>query len=158
LPHSKKALGWLLIALSGIAVFAALFPLRYAEKRVDVAAYMMIAAAFIIIAFYARSLGLHWSRLVGGVSLTLGLLYLADGVAKALISHYPMAVALKVRLLSEIVSILATLSWIVVILSPWGERKITEDELLKLEQLVDHMESDFIQAVRKGKFVTGGNQ
>ncbi len=52
---------------------------------------------------------------------------------------------------------MAAVSWIIVILSPWGEREITEEELLKLEQLIDHMETDFIAAVRKGKFMTGGN-
>jgi hypothetical protein len=45
-----------------------------------------------------------------------------------------------------------------VILSPWGEREITEEELLKLEQLIDHMEADFIAAVRNAKFIKGGEK
>jgi hypothetical protein len=157
LPHNKKAFAWFLTTLAGIAIFTIQWPLRYVEKRIDVAAYLIVAASFIFIAVYSRYLGLHWARLLSGLSFTLGLLYLADGVAKALIGHYPMAVAVQVRLFSEIAGVLAVVSWIIVILSPWGLRKITEEELLKLEQLVDHMEADFITAVRKGKFMTGGN-
>ena len=89
LPHNKQALGWFLAALAGIAVFVARWPLRYMENRIEVAAYLMIAVAFIFIAGYARYLGLYWSRLVGGVSLTLGLHYLADGIGKAAMAHYP---------------------------------------------------------------------
>jgi hypothetical protein len=81
-----------------------------------------------------------------------------DGIAKALIGHYPMAVAIQVRLISEIAGVLAVAAWIIVILSPWGVREITQEELLKLEQLVDHMETDFIAAVRNGKFLTGGKK
>jgi len=153
LPHNKQTLGWFLAALAGIAVFAARWPLRYVENRIEVAAYLMIAVAFIFIAGYARYLRLHWSRLVGGVSFTLGVLYLVDGVAKAMMWHYPHFIFIPTRYISEIVSIVAAVSWIVVILSPWGEREITEEELRLLEQLVDHMEADFIAAVRKGKFL-----
>lgn len=158
LPHNKQALCWLLAALAGIAVFVVSWPLRYVENRIEVAAYLMIAAAFIFIAGYARYLGLRWSRLVGGVSFTLGLHYLADGIVKAMMAHYPHFVFLPVRHISEVVSIVAAVAWIIVILSPWGEREITKEELVKLEQLVDHMEADFITAVRKGKFVTGGEK
>jgi hypothetical protein len=128
------------------------------ENRIEVAAYLMIAVAFIFIAGYARYLGLYWSRLVGGVSFTLGLHYLADGVAKAVMSHYPHRIFLPVRHISEVVSIAAAVAWTIVILSPWGERDITEEELLKLEQLVDHMEADFIAAVRRAKFLTEGEK
>lgn len=158
LPHNKKAFAWLLIALTGITIFAIQWPLRYVEKRVDVAAYLVVAASFIFIAAYSRYLRLHWVRLLRGLSFTLGFLYLVDGVAKALIGHYPMAIAVRVRLLSEIAGVMAVVAWIIVILSPWGERQITEEELLKLEQLVDHMEADFIAAVRKPKFITGGDK
>ncbi|HEY4677713.1 MAG TPA: hypothetical protein VIJ01_11150 [Candidatus Angelobacter sp.] len=160
LPHNKQALGWLVAALGGVAIFAIWWPVRYVEDRIEVASYLAIAVAFIFIAGYARYLGLRWSRLVGGVSFTLGVLYLVDGVAKALMAHYSYhspAFSL-IRHASEIVSILAATAWIIVILSPWGERQITEEELLKLEQLVDHMEADFIAAVRKGKFLTGGEK
>jgi len=160
LPHNKQALGWFLAALGGIAIFAIWWPVRYVEDRIEVASYLAIAIAFIFIAGYARYLGLYWSRLVGGVSFTLGVLYLVDGSAKALMAHYrfhSLAFSL-IRHASEIASILAAVAWIVVILSPWGEREITEEELLKLEQLVDHMETDFIAAVRNGKFITGGEK
>jgi len=160
LPHNKQALGWFLAALSGVAIFAIWWPVRYVEDRVEIACYLAIAVAFVFIAGYARYLHLSWSRLVGGVSFTLGVLYLVDGVAKALMAHYSYhspAFSL-IRHASEIVSIVAAVSWIIVILSPWGERDLTEEELLKLEQLVDYMAEDFIQAVRKGRFVTGGSK
>ena len=158
LPHNKQALAWFLAALAGIVIFVARWPLKYVENRIEVAAYLMIAVAFIFIAAYARYLGLHWSRLVGGVSFTLGLHYLADGVVKAVMWHYPHFIFLPTRYISEIVSIVAAVTWTIVILSPWGEREITEEELLKLEQLVDHMEADFIAAIRNAKFITGGNR
>ena len=158
LPHNKKALGWFLIALAGITIFAIQWPLRYLEKRIDVAAYLTVAVALIFIAGYSRYLGLYWSRLLGRVSFILGFQYLVKGIAKAIIGHYPMAIAVQVRLFNEIVGVLAVVAWIIVILSPWGEREITEEELLKLGQLVDHMEADFISAVHKGKFLTGGEK
>jgi hypothetical protein len=158
LPHNKKALGWFLIALAGITIFAIQWPLRYVEKRIDVAAYLTVAAAFIFIAGYSRYLGLYWSRLLGSISFILGFQYLVKGIAKVMINHYPMAVAVQVRLVSEIAGVLAVVAWIIAILSPWGVREITEEELLKLEQLVDHMEADFIAAVHKGKFLTGGEK
>jgi len=160
LPGNKQALGWFVAVLGGVASFAIWWPVRYMEDRIEVAAYLAIAVAFIFIAGYARYLRLRWSRLVGGVSFTLGVLYLVDGVAKALMAHYSYhspAFSL-IRHASEIVSILAAVAWIIVILLPWGERKITEEELLKLEQLVDHMEADFIAAVRNAKFMTGGDK
>lgn len=160
LPHNRQALSWFLAALGGIAIFVIWWPVRYVEDRIEVASYLAIAVAFIFIAGYARYLGLRWSRLVGGVSFTLGVLYLVDGVAKALMAHYSYhspAFSL-IRHASETVSIVAAVAWIIVILSPWGERQITQEELLKLEQLVDHMEADFITAVRKGKFLTGGEK
>jgi len=110
------------------------------------------------IAGYARYLGLYWSRLVGGVSFTLGVLYLVDGVVKAVMWRYPHSIFIPTRYISEIVRIVAAVSWIIVILSPWGEREITQEELLKLEQLVDHMEADFIAAVRRAKFLTEGEK
>ena len=158
LPHNKKAFAWFLTALAGIAIFTIQWPLRYVEKRIDVAAYLVVAASFIFIAVYSRYLGLHWARVVRGLSFTLGLLYLVDGVAKASIDHYPMAVAVQVRLVSEIAGVLAVAAWIIVILSPWGVREMTEGELLKLGQLVGHMEADFIAAVRNAKFMTGGDK
>jgi hypothetical protein len=158
LPHNKQALGWFLAALGGVAIFVTVWPVKYPENRIEVATYLVIAVAFIFIAGYARYLGLYWSRLVGGVSFTLGVLYLVDSVAKAVMSHYPHPIFLLVRHISEVVSIAAAVAWTIVILSPWGERNLTEEELLKLEQLVDHMEADFIAAVRKAKFIKGGDK
>lgn len=160
LPQNKQALSWFLAVLAGVAIFVVWWPLRYFENRIEVAAYLAIAVAFMFTAGYARYLGLYWSRLVGGVSITLGLHFLADGITKALMAHYRYhspAFAF-IRNFSEIVSIVAAVAWTIVILSPWGEREVTEEELLKLEQLVDHMEADFIAAVRKGKFLTGGEK
>ena len=158
LPDNKQALGWFVAVLAGVVVFAARWPLRYVENRIEVAAYLAIGVTFMFTAGYARYLRLYWSRLVGGVSITLGLHFLVDGVTKALMAHYryPSPTFAFIRNFSEIVSIVAAVAWTIVILSPWGERKITEEELLKLKQLVDHMESDFISTVRKGKFLTGG--
>lgn len=158
LPHKKQALGWFLAAMGGVAIFAIRWPVRYVEDRIEVASYLAIAVAFMFITGYARYLGLYWSRLVGGVSFTLGALYLVDGTAKALMAHYGYRSAAfsLIRHASEIVSILAAVAWTIVILSPWGEREITEEELLKLGQVVDHMEADFIAAVRNAKFMTGG--
>ncbi len=158
LPRNKQALGWFLTALGGVAIFVTLWPVKYPENRIEVATYLVIAVAFMFIAGYARYLGLYWSRLVGGVSFTLGVLYLVDGVVKAVMWHYPHFIFLPTRYISEIVSIAAAVAWIIVILSPWGERQITQEELLKLEQLVDHMEADFIGAIRKAKFITGGGK
>jgi hypothetical protein len=160
LPHNKQAMGWFLAVLAGVAIFVVRWPLRYLENRIEVAAYLAIGVAFMFTAGYARYLGLYWSRLVGGISITLGLHFLVDGVTKALMAYYRYhspAFAF-IRNISEIVSILAVVVWTIVILSPWGERQITEEELLKLEHLVDHMEADFIAAVRKPKFITGGGK
>jgi hypothetical protein len=160
LPHNKQAMGWFLAVLAGVAIFVVRWPLRYLENRIEVAAYLAIGVAFMFTAGYARYLGLYWSRLVGGISITLGLHFLVDGVTKALMAYYRYhspAFAF-IRNISEIVSILAVVVWTIVILSPWGERQITEEELLKLGQLVDHMEADFIAAVRKPKFITGGDK
>ncbi len=102
LPDNKQALGWFLAALAGVVIFATLWPVKYLENRVEVATYLVIAVAFIFIAGYARYLGLHWSRLVGGVSFTLGVLYLADGVVKAVMWHYPHFIFLPTRYLAKL--------------------------------------------------------
>jgi hypothetical protein len=158
LPRKEKAVVSLVAILSAVFVFVALWPLKYLENRIEIGSYLAVAVAFGFIAGYSRYLGLYWSRLVGGVSLTLGVLYLVDGAAKAVMSHYPHPIFLPVRHISEVVSIAATVAWIIVILSPWGVRNLTEEDLLKLEQLIDHMETDFIAAVRKAKFITGGDK
>src|SRR6266852_3225300 len=82
LPQKEKALAWLLAALAGVVTFAALWPLRSVEKKIEVGACLAIAVTFIFVAGYARYLGLRWSRLLGGVAFILGLVYLSDGATK----------------------------------------------------------------------------
>lgn len=152
LPQRWKALAGLLAALGAVAIFAALWPLRSIanEKRIDVGAYLAIAIAFIFIAGYSRYLGLRWSRVLGGVAFTLGLVYLADGAAKATIGHYPSALVLQVRQLSQIANVVAVVAWTVVVLSPWGEYQMTEEDLRKFEEIVGGIEGNF------RRFVAGG--
>ena len=96
---------------------------------------------FIFIAAYSRYLGLYWSRLLAGMTATLGLLYLVEGVTGAMIGHYPSALVALVREIRQIANILAVVSWIVVILSPWGEREMTEQDLKKIEAAFARIEA-----------------
>jgi len=141
-----------LAALAAVVIFASLWPLRSIgnEKRIEVGACLAIAVAFIFIAGYSRYLGLHWSRLLGGVALTLGLVYLIDGAAKAIIGHYPSALVLQVRQFREIANVLAVVVWTVVVLSPWGEYEMTEETLVKLEQVVGGAEASLRNFVTEG--------
>jgi hypothetical protein len=145
LPQREKALGCLTAAICSIILFVSLWPVRSIsnEKRIEIAGCLVVAVTFIFIAAYSRYLGLRWSRLLGGVAFTLGLLYLSDGIAKAVIGHYPSALVLKVRQLREIANVLAVLAWIVVVLSPWGESSLTDDILLKAQQIVHGAEAKF---------------
>lgn len=154
LPQKEKALAWLLVALAAVVIFASLWPLRSIgnEKRIEVGACLAIAVTFIFIAGYSRYLGLRWSRLLGGVALTLGFVYLIDGAAKAIIGHYPSALVLQVRQFREIANLLAVVVWTVVVLSPWGEYEMTEETLVKLEQIVGGAEASLRD------FVTGGSR
>jgi hypothetical protein len=135
LPQRENALVWLLTAVAAVIIFAILWPLPSIanERRIEVGAYLAIAVVFIFIAVYSRYLGLYWSRLLAGVTATLGLLYLVEGAASAVAGHYPPALVAAVREIRQIANILAVLSWIVVILSPWGEREMTEEDLSKIE-------------------------
>lgn len=143
LPQKEKALAWLLAALGAIVIFAAVWPMRSIanEKRIEVAAYLAIGVVFIFIAAYSRYLGLYWSRLLAGVTATLGLLYLVEGSMEAITGHYPSALVLLVRQINGFANILAVVSWIVVILSPWGEREMTEQDLKKLEDAFARIEA-----------------
>ncbi|HZD95482.1 MAG TPA: hypothetical protein VE133_14565, partial [Candidatus Sulfotelmatobacter sp.] len=100
-----------------------------------------IAVVFIFIAAYSRYLGLYWSRLLAGVTVTLGLLYLVEGVASAIMGHYPPELVALVREIRQIANILAVVSWILVILSPWGERVLTEEGLRKIEAAFSRIEA-----------------
>jgi len=145
LPQREKALGLLFAAVAGIILFVYFWPIRSLsnEKRIEVAACLVISVTFIFIAGYSRLLGLRWSRLLGGVAFTLGLLYLCDGISKAIIGHYLSAVVLRVRQARELGNILAVISWIIVVVSPWGEQPLTGDVLDKLRKIVDATETKF---------------
>ena len=69
------------------------------------------------------------------------MLYLVEGVAGAIIGHYPSALVSLVREIRQIANILAVVSWIVVILSPWGEREMTEQDLKKIEAAFARIEA-----------------
>jgi hypothetical protein len=143
LPQKERALAWLLAALGAVAIFAALWPMRSIanEKRIEVGAYLAIGVVFIFIAAYSRYLGLYWSRLLAGVTATLGMLYLVEGSMEAITGHYPSAMVLVVRQINGLANILAVLSWIVVILSPWGEREMTEQDLKTIEDAFARIEA-----------------
>lgn len=154
LPQKEKALACLLAALGAIVVLVSLWPLRSIgnEKRIELGACLSIAIVFIFIAGYSRHLGLRSSRLVGGVALTLGLVYLIDGAAKAIIGHYPSALVLQVRQFRQIAHLLAVMTWTVIVLSHWGEDEMTEEVLIKAGQIVGGVEANL-----RG-FVTGGSR
>ena len=65
------------------------WPLNFLENRIEVGAYLSIAVTFIFIAAYSRYLGLYWSRLLAGITATLGLLYLVEGATRAMAGHLP---------------------------------------------------------------------
>ena len=131
----------MLASLGAVVIFAARWPLNFLENRIEVGAYLSIAVAFIFIASYSHYLGLYWSRLLAGITATLGLLYLVEGAASAMAGHYPPALAAQVREIRQIANILAYVSWIIVILSPWGERKMTEQDLEKIEAAFARIEA-----------------
>lgn len=143
LPQKEKAFAWLGAALATVLIFTAVWPLPSVtnERRIEVGGYLAIAVVFIFIAAYSRYLGLYWSRLLAGVTATLGLLSLVEGVASAIMNHYPPAIVALVREIRQIANILAVVAWIVVILSPWGERVMTEQDLLKIEAAFARIEA-----------------
>jgi hypothetical protein len=62
-------------------------------------------------------------------------------VAEAIIGHYPLAIVSIVSEINTIANILAVITWIVVILSPWGEREMTEQDLKKIEAAFARIEA-----------------
>jgi hypothetical protein len=133
LPQKQKALSLLLASVSLVTIFVSFWPMWYVEKRIESGAYLCVAIAFIFITVYSRYLGLYWSRLVAGISSSLGFLYLLQGIAKAMMGHYPPTTVLLIRQISQIANVLAVIAWIVVVLSPWGESVMTEEDLQILE-------------------------
>jgi hypothetical protein len=141
LPQREKAIAFLFAALALVVVFDSLYPMRYIEERIESGGYMLIAVAFIFIAVYSRYLGLYWSRLLAGICTSLGFLYLVQGLAKAMIGHYPSGLILQVRQLSQVANVIAVIAWIVVVLSPWGTREYTEQDVLKIEAAFARIEA-----------------
>ena len=153
LPQRERALGWLLAALGAVAAFSALWPLRSVEDRIEVACYLAGAVTFISVAAYSRYLGLYWSRLLAGVTSTLGLLYLVEGSVRAMTGHYPSVLVLQVRQISPIANVLAVVAWAVVILSPWGEYRLTPEQLRALKRNVDAIEANLRDLAREAEKV-----
>ncbi len=151
LPKKEQAMSLLLTSLAVVVAFASLWPMRYIEKRVEMGAFLAIAITFFFVAFYSRYLGLYWSRLLGEICSCLGLLYLVDGISKALTGHYPPAIVIPVRQISLIANILAVIAWIVVVLSPWGESVMTEEDLQILEaafvKIEDSLGAERVKAI-----------
>lgn len=153
LPKRKQAFGWLGTALASVLVFIVFWPLQSIvhEKKIEIFGYLAIAVVFIFIAAYSRYLGLYWSRLVAGLTMTLGLLYLVGGVVRAIAGHYPPAMGAQVREISQIANVLAVIAWIVVVLSPWGESVMTEEDLQILEaafaRIEDSLGAERVKAI-----------
>jgi uncharacterized membrane protein YfhO len=141
LPQKEKAFASLFVAIVGMVLFVAFWPLRFLENRIELGAQLIIGVAFIFIAAYSRYLGLYWSRLVAGVTATLGSLYLVQAAAHAMIAHYGQSLVLPVRQLNQIANIVAVIAWIVVVLSPWGVREYTEADILKIEAAFARIEA-----------------
>lgn len=153
LPEKEKAFAWLFAAIAAIVAFTSIWSLRLIADRLEVAGILTIAVAFIFIAGYATYLRLGWSRLLGGVSFTLGLLYLVDGATIAVMSHYSSPyLLLRARQVDQLANVLAVAAWTIVVLSPWGEYKMTEDDLLKFQQIVGAAQAN----VRR--FIAGGSE
>jgi hypothetical protein len=141
LPQKEKAAALLLAAIVGIVCFVKFWPLRFIENRIELGAQLTVAVAFLFIASYSRYLGLYWSRLLAGISSSLGLLYLVQGVIRAIMWHYPSTLVLQMRQFSQITYALAIFAWIVVVLSPSCERELTEPDLKKIETVFARVEA-----------------
>jgi hypothetical protein len=143
LPQKEKAFAWLGCVLAAVLTFVLVWPLPSIanERRIVVGSYLAVAVVFIFIAAYSRYLGLYWSRLLAGITFTLGLLFSVEGIASAITGHYPPALVAQVREIRQIANILAVISWTIVILSPWGERVLTAEGLRKIEAAFARIEA-----------------
>jgi hypothetical protein len=143
LPQKEKAFAWLGASLTAVIMFLVLWPMPSVayEKKIEAGAYLVTAVVFIFIAAYSRYLGLYWSRLLAGITFTLGLLNLVEGTIRVMVGHFSPALSAEVREVSQIANILAVISWIIVILSPWGERVLTAEGLRKIEAAFARIEA-----------------
>jgi hypothetical protein len=141
LPKRGRALSFLLSAVAAIVAFVWFWPLRFVENRIELAAQLVVGITFIFVAAYARYLGLFWARLVAGIAANLGLVYLVQGTIRAVAWHVPSTLTSGLQLLSQIAYGLAILAWIVVVLSPWGTREFTEQDVLKIEAAFARIEA-----------------
>jgi membrane protein required for beta-lactamase induction len=55
--------------------------------------------------------------------------------------HVPSALTSGLQLLSQVTYGVAILVWIVVVLSPWGTREFTEQDVLKIEAAFSRIEA-----------------
>lgn len=150
LPRRWEALNYLIAALGVIVCLMYLWPQHFIEKRLEVTSYLVVAAGFIWVTWYSRSLRLSWSRLLGGVSFTLGFLFITQGITKALMGHFPPASMLVIRQISEIANVAAIASWTIFVLMPWGEYKLTEEDLAKFEGIVNAAEENVRRFIASG--------
>jgi hypothetical protein len=153
LPQKEKAFAWLGASLTAVIAFLVIWPLPSLayERKIETGGHLITAVVFIFIAVYSRYLGLYWSRLMAGIAVTLGSIYLIDGVHSAIIGHYPSSLVTQVRELRQVANILAVIAWIIVVLSPWGESVMTEEDLQTLEaafaKIEDSLGTERVKAI-----------
>jgi hypothetical protein len=151
LPQKKRAFLLLAASVCGVIAFVISWPLHFIENRIELGAQLIVGLTFFFIAIYSRYLGLYWSKLVAEISATLGFLYLVQGVTKTIIWHYPFALTIQVRQISQIANVLAVIAWIIVVLSPWGESVMTEEDLQTLEaafaKIEDSLGAERVKAI-----------
>ena len=72
-------------------------------------------------------------------------------MAKAMMGHYPSAIVLLVRQISQVANVLAVIAWIIIVLSPWGESVMTEEDLQVLEaafaKIEDSLGAERVKAI-----------
>jgi len=151
LPQKERAILLLIVSVCGVLAFVTFWPLHFIENRIELGAQLIVGLTFFFITIYSRYLGLYWSKLLAGISATLGFLYLVQGATKATIWHYPFALTIQVRQISQVANVLAVIAWIIVVLSPWGESVMTEEDLQQLEaafaKIEDSLGTERVKAI-----------